>query len=230
MRRSKPGKSASSTVWRRLPEIPPDPEPSEQELERYLAEANTKAAGFRPETIRLIAAFQWRKTRTDEDPNAFRSWWPPPNYEEYLASPVWQEIRARKLRANCGCAICGLVLATQVHHRDYRPRVLEGKDDNALLALCEVCHWRIEFRPDERKRDPDEVEGAIHILLERYYAPPPPRLRGSGRIAHQGAQRARAVEERRRALSLLQASKTRRDDLANPERPQNTVGSRTRRP
>jgi hypothetical protein len=34
--------------------------------------------------------------------------------------------------------------AQEVHHRDYRPRVLEGNDHDALVALCISCHDRVE--------------------------------------------------------------------------------------
>jgi 5-methylcytosine-specific restriction endonuclease McrA len=69
-------------------------------------------------------------------------------YNAYRKSAKWKLIRGKVLRIhNHECACCGAE-ATEVHHRDYRPRVLEGKDLNALVPLCRSCHDCIE---DARK-------------------------------------------------------------------------------
>jgi hypothetical protein len=87
--------------------------------------------------------------KREEDPDAFLVayvGWVMTNaaYTAYLASAKWKRIRGTVLRIhNHECACCGAE-ATEVHHRDYRPRVLEGKDLNALVPVCRSCHKRIE--------------------------------------------------------------------------------------
>lgn len=51
---------------------------------------------------------------------------------------LWQSIRERVLERDRGeCQCCGRK-AEQVHHRDYRPRVLSGEDIDPLVS---VCRW-----------------------------------------------------------------------------------------
>lgn len=40
----------------------------------------------------------------------------------------------------------------QVHHRDYRPRVLRGEDDTPLVALCRHCHDQVDKLSKEKSR------------------------------------------------------------------------------
>lgn len=68
-------------------------------------------------------------------------------YDLYLASPLWAEIRERKLAAEGRrCFACGKV-ATQVHHGDYGRPTLAGPQFHlaGLLSCgCEDCRdtWR----------------------------------------------------------------------------------------
>lgn len=63
---------------------------------------------------------------------------------EYLTGTLWKSIRERVLKdASHKCACCP-AKATEVHHRDYRPRVLSGDDISPLVALCRKCHRRID--------------------------------------------------------------------------------------
>jgi hypothetical protein len=83
------------------------------------------------------------------------------SYEDYLASPLWAEIRERKLAAEGRrCFACGKV-ATQVHHGDYERETLrpifhplqreydswsDWLDMADLYAVCEPCHkWAEHF-------------------------------------------------------------------------------------
>lgn len=136
-----------------LAELPPDPEPNETDLEPFL-----EAVGrCRDESVRYgLAIMRWRLQKSQEDPDLFavrfagdgRDFAGFADYESYLRSPLWKDIRQKVLRANDGeCAGCEN-RASQVHHRDYRPRVLCGKDLTALVPVCQSCHEKIE---DARK-------------------------------------------------------------------------------
>lgn len=93
--------------------------------------------------------------KKEEDPNAFLVPFATevPGYNDYLDSALWKRIGRRVLKAaEHECACCP-AKATQVHHRDYRPRVLSGDDDTMLVALCKACHDEIHTAPDGRRRD-----------------------------------------------------------------------------
>ena len=64
--------------------------------------------------------------------------------KEYLTGALWKSIREGVLKnASYKCACCP-ANATEVHHRDYRPRVLSGDDISPLVALCRRCHRWID--------------------------------------------------------------------------------------
>lgn len=85
-------------------------------------------------------------------------------YRQYLASPLWQKIRASVLERQEGvCALCPRG-ATQVHHHNYTLPVMKGKEPKLLIGLCASCHLGIEFRPDGTKRDPFEVRSRCREL------------------------------------------------------------------
>lgn len=66
-------------------------------------------------------------------------------YERYLQSPFWRQIRKRILsRDNKTCAICRKE-ANVVHHKSYSKEVMDGINDSELISLCTGCHERIEF-------------------------------------------------------------------------------------
>jgi hypothetical protein len=97
-----------------------------------------------------FAKWAWRAEILKHNPDAFLVAFvrDPIAYEAYLKSRKWKRIREQTLRAwGFECACCDRK-ATQVHHRDYRPRVLAGGDSNALVPLCAECHDKIE---DARK-------------------------------------------------------------------------------
>ena len=107
-----------------LPPIPPNPEPSAEELAFH-----SDGLAYMPDRMREgMAKIRWRIARAGEDPNALLVPFATevPGYRDYLDSALWKRIRRRILKAaNHICACCP-DKATQVHHRDYRPRVLNG--------------------------------------------------------------------------------------------------------
>lgn len=62
------------------------------------------------------------------------------SYREYLASPVWRDIRDQKLIDEARCHFCGTPRGLNVHHLRYPKRGMEKMDD--LIVLCYNCHRR----------------------------------------------------------------------------------------
>ncbi len=71
-------------------------------------------------------------------------------YQAYLASPLWQEIRARKLAKHRRCQLCDR-WASQVHHSKYTLQNLQGRSGKWLLSICGGCHLKVEFTPTMTK-------------------------------------------------------------------------------
>jgi hypothetical protein len=114
----------------------------------------------------MYAEFLWRCDKEREDPDfslvPFANYLS--NYDDYLASDQWASIREEIKQAAGGkCRACPKP-ARDVHHRDYRPRVLAGRDHNALVALCRSCHRKIE------KMKVDEGWGPADRLLRTLVA------------------------------------------------------------
>lgn len=118
-----------------LSPIPPDPEPTKRQYSRYLR-------ADMPEPMRTgWAKFVWRYERQKTHPNEFLVAFAGPNLN-YGAE--WPLIKERVLvAAGYQCAGCGRK-AKDVHHRDYRPRVMSGEDISPLVALCRRCHRKID--------------------------------------------------------------------------------------
>lgn len=81
-------------------------------------------------------------------------------YRDYLASPLWAEIRHCVLAANPDCIACG-EKATQVHHGKYHPANLSGVSMKDLYAVCRDCHVRCEYAPLGGKRTPKHATEAL---------------------------------------------------------------------
>ncbi len=124
--------------------IAPDPEPTPEDLKSFHA-----AEGAGPPAGALeLAELLWRAAKLREDRNAFLV---PVNpfddfrYAAYLDTPLWKTIRAAVLvTAKHRCSCCSKRAGT-VHHRDYRPRVMAGRDLTPLVAVCGSCHQKIHF-------------------------------------------------------------------------------------
>ena len=85
-------------------------------------------------------------------------------YQAYLQSPKWQQIRQVVMMRDGGrCQTCGRE-ATQVHHRRYDKRTMEGETTEWLIALCGGCHRAIHFRDGKRLR-PKRVELFLQTML-----------------------------------------------------------------
>lgn len=82
------------------------------------------------------------------------------DYREYLSSKLWHTIRVRVMRRDGGrCRMCQAE-ATEVHHLRYTQRVLDGRGDKHLMALCRACHEQAEFRGEE-KVSPSEARNRV---------------------------------------------------------------------
>lgn len=125
-----------------LHRLPRDTEPTDRQLEPFLSEWSGLPTALQKRGARL----SWRMEQVRRDTNAFLVPFVPTGfpYNTYRASLLWKEIRSRVLsRANRQCVGCDSE-ATQVHHRDYRPRVLAGEDLKPLVPVCRSCHDAIE--------------------------------------------------------------------------------------
>lgn len=65
------------------------------------------------------------------------------NYEEYLKSEHWQEVKKVKLKTtNYRCQLCNSPLNLNVHHRCYDHINEEQNHLEDLVILCKDCHKR----------------------------------------------------------------------------------------
>lgn len=95
------------------------------------------------------------------------------DYAKYLHSSRWKQIRGRVMvRDQWCCARCDGE-ATEVHHRNYAPAVMEGRDDSQLACLCDGCHEVVEFRPDGSRNSGTEKEARLLEKDTRHDFPEP---------------------------------------------------------
>ncbi len=90
-------------------------------------------------------------------------------YAAYLASPLWQEIRARRLSTQTTCSCCDSQ-ADVVHHDTYYKKLLLGDETSVkrdLYPLCHACHYKVEF-DGSRKRSWGEAIRAFRRLLFKF--------------------------------------------------------------
>jgi len=67
------------------------------------------------------------------------------NYEEYLNSEFWANIRARTFAMAKGlCKFCNKH-ADHIHHSSYDIKTLKGDNQDHLHACCGMCHHKIEY-------------------------------------------------------------------------------------
>jgi hypothetical protein len=145
-----------------LAAIPPDPVPADDELKPYRISSSGVS-----ELDRFNAETKWKDALKERDENAFLvpfvNWIRPTiDYNSYLETPLWKEIKGKVLtRAGRKCACCSQ-RATEVHHRDYRPRVLAGADLSPLVPVCRACHDLIE---EERTKNWQAGEAKLAQLV-----------------------------------------------------------------
>jgi len=87
------------------------------------------------------------------------------SYAEYLESSLWATVR-RKGWAQHGndCKLCG-EKANVLHHLSYSKAVLVGDKIGELVPLCDLCHTKVEFLEDGKKRTLLEARNAYSQLL-----------------------------------------------------------------
>ena len=123
--------------------LPPDPEPTNAELAPYMASYVVNTSTLYPDLTRRLARLCWRSDQQKANPDLFAvPFSPDEGYPEYLASPLWASIRKRIRAANPICVGCNRY-ASEVHHRDYRPRVMRGEDVTPLVSICPPCHRKV---------------------------------------------------------------------------------------
>jgi len=92
------------------------------------------------------------------------------SYRSYLRSPLWKEIRGKKLKRDPQCWGCDK-RAQQVHHGDYTRENLTGESEKDLYSVCKRCHRWIEFTRGGDKRNPkqatDELKRVRKIRIGR---------------------------------------------------------------
>ena len=62
------------------------------------------------------------------------------NYQNYLQSPQWKQIRAIKLSNIGKCQLCGSKSNLEVHHNSYEHIGDEKNHLDDLVVLCRDCH------------------------------------------------------------------------------------------
>ena len=82
------------------------------------------------------------------------------SYSDYLKSDEWSTIRRYFLGTHPTCLVCSKK-SQQIRHLAYDARTLLGLEDMNLVALCESCHYLIEFDSHDRKRDLPEVNSTL---------------------------------------------------------------------
>jgi len=155
-----------------LHKLPDDPEPTEAELQEELA----SMSDWLEHSGRGMARLRWRVRRAQQDPDAFHVHFASqvPDYPSYQYSAEWEAIRSKVLdAADHRCACCSKK-AKQVHHRDYRPRVLRGEDLTPLVAICGKCHKRVHNNEAGKRRDTwDECERVLAEMVAENQAAKP---------------------------------------------------------
>ena len=74
------------------------------------------------------------------------------NYKKYLNSPLWEEIRSKKIREEAKCANCESQENLQVYHNVYTEETLKGASQYGLVVLCEKCPHSEYFTPKRKRR------------------------------------------------------------------------------
>lgn len=73
------------------------------------------------------------------------------NYQEYLASNKWQELREEAIkRANGRCQLCNSTSDLRVHHRKY-PKIYGTEPITDLTVLCNDCHAMFHEKKRRKK-------------------------------------------------------------------------------
>ena len=90
------------------------------------------------------------------------------DYAQYLASPEWQEKRAKRLALDkYKCALCPSKNNLNVHHLTYAN--LGNEDvDNDLITLCRRCHQKLEDYKKVRDEHPSYFYQTLNTLVDDF--------------------------------------------------------------
>jgi hypothetical protein len=62
------------------------------------------------------------------------------NYDDYIKSPQWRQIRAMMLNRFGKCQLCSSTQNLEVHHNSYEHIGCEKEHLEDLVVLCHDCH------------------------------------------------------------------------------------------
>ncbi len=67
------------------------------------------------------------------------------NYNKYLKTKHWQEVRTEKLERHSCCQFCKSFSKLNIHHRNYK--CLWKEKPGQLVTLCSSCHslWHWQY-------------------------------------------------------------------------------------
>lgn len=89
-------------------------------------------------------------------------------YNAYLLTPEWFSLRDTVMDRDCHtCQCCGN-RAFEVHHRSYSPKVMAGNDLTKLVSLCRVCHHKIHYRENGRRKRPIETDVELLDMMKQF--------------------------------------------------------------
>ena len=85
------------------------------------------------------------------------------DYQRYLASRHWQEVRRAMLMRTGACQKCGRIdCILEVHHLTYKRKWRERPED--LMVLCHNCHEKHHFFGMSLSNTPEEDERKWRLL------------------------------------------------------------------
>lgn len=88
------------------------------------------------------------------------------NYDKYLKSSFWKEIRSRILaRDDHKCQCCG-AKTDVVHHTSYDFEVMEGHRDKDLISVCNDCHYRMHFDENRNRLTLEQANKRMKRFME----------------------------------------------------------------
>ncbi len=89
------------------------------------------------------------------------------NYEDYLKSEHWLEVREEALeRAEYKCILCSATNKLEVHHNNYDCLWCEEPSD--LAVLCSVCHRRHHKAAIKRIKKRGESAPELIRIIRRF--------------------------------------------------------------
>lgn len=72
------------------------------------------------------------------------------SYSAYLASPLWESIRAAVFKRSGRRCYCCSRVGHQIHHRSYTYSQLSGESTDTMAPIYRKCHEKVEFDGDRK--------------------------------------------------------------------------------